>query len=203
MRNVLGVDEAGRGPLAGPVAVGVVRVAEGFDVAREFPGVKDSKQLTERVRERLFAQLAARAEMGDVAYRVCFGTHAEIDGRGITTAIKRAIARGLRALANDRAQAMVYLDGSLYAPSAYAQATIVRGDALVPLISLASIAAKVSRDRLMRHLAREYPAYGFERHKGYPTQAHYAALALHGPCAIHRLSYLHSEPREPALPSGE
>ncbi|MBU6320997.1 MAG: ribonuclease HII [Patescibacteria group bacterium] len=190
---IIGVDEAGRGPLAGPVAVGVVRVAEGFDVAREFLGVKDSKQLSEPAREKLFALLEARAKQGDLAYRVCLGGHAQIDQLGITSASRHALARGIRALTSTMQKSDFYiqLDGGLYAPKEFSQETIIRGDDLVPLISLASIAAKVTRDRLMTRMAAQYPAYGFERHKGYPTRAHYEALRRWGPCAIHRRSYLH------------
>ncbi|HUY62457.1 MAG TPA: ribonuclease HII [Candidatus Paceibacterota bacterium] len=191
MRFVLGVDEAGRGPLAGPVAVGVVAVPEGFDVAREFSGVRDSKQLSGKKREALFALLERRAAQGDARFVVELESAAAIDAEGIATVVRRAVARGVNALAPDAALATVELDGALRAPAEYVQRTIIDGDELVPLISLASIAAKVTRDRLMQRLALEHPAYGFERHKGYGTKAHYAALAVHGPCAIHRRSFLH------------
>ena len=177
--------------MAGPVAVGVIAVAEGFDVAREFPGVGDSKQLTELAREKLFKLLEGRALRGDARFRVCYGTHTGIDARGMTVAVRRAVRRGVMALAAPEEVEKIYLDGLLRAPAEYAQETIIKGDELVPIISLASIAAKVSRDALMRRLARRYPLYGFERHKGYPTKAHYEALAIHGPCEIHRRSYLH------------
>ena len=94
-------------------------------------------------------------------------------------------------LAPDSAQVEVLLDGSLKAPAEYAQKTIIGGDAAVPLISLASIAAKVTRDRLMLELAKEYPQYGFDRHKGYGTKAHYAALRTHGLAPVHRRSFIH------------
>jgi len=190
--QILGVDEAGRGPLAGPVAVGVVMVAEGFDVAREFPGVADSKQLSEKRREALFEMLNARVARGDARYEVAWGSEGDIDARGIALVVREAVARGVNILANDEGQTfIILLDGALRAPAEYCQQTIIGGDASVPLISLASIAAKVSRDRLMVNLAPHYPQYGFEQHKGYGTKAHYAALALHGPCIIHRRSYLH------------
>ncbi|MDP2593718.1 MAG: ribonuclease HII [bacterium] len=193
MRSVLGVDEAGRGPLAGPVAVGVVAVVERFDVALEFPGVADSKVLSEKRREALFEMLVARVALGDARFEVAWGSEGDIDTRGIAVVIREAIARGVNHLAeaSDEGQTFIMLDGALRAPAEYRQRTIIGGDASVPLISLASIAAKVSRDRLMVALAPRYPAYDFARHKGYGTKGHYAALALHGPCAIHRRSYLH------------
>lgn len=198
---MLGVDEAGRGPLAGPVAVGIVAAPNGFDVAKEFPGVADSKKLSEKKREKLFAMLESRVAAGDVRFTVEFESAETIDREGIAPVLSEAVARGCRALARELGHPMssghrmselhILLDGALRAPNEYAQETIIRGDALVPLISLASIAAKVSRDRLMVALAAEYPDYGFEKHKGYGTRAHYDALARHGPCAIHRLSFLH------------
>lgn len=191
MRFLLGVDEAGRGPLAGPVSVGVVAVPEGFDVAKEFPGVNDSKKLSEKKREALYEMLAARAAHGDVHFAVEFETAATIDAEGIATAVRRALNRAVARLAPDAAFVHIKLDGSLRALPEYSQETIIGGDALVPLISLASIAAKVERDRLMCKLAEEYPLYGFEIHKGYGTRAHYDALGEYGLCAIHRRSFIH------------
>ena len=190
MRFMLGVDEAGRGPLAGPVAVGVVAVPEGFDVLKEFPGVRDSKKLSEKKRENIFALLEARVALGDARFTVEFESAKTIDEEGIATAVRRALWRGVNALAPDASLVRIQLDGALRAPSEYSQETIINGDELIPLISLASIAAKVSRDRLMVNLAAEYPQYGFEQHKGYGTRAHYEMLAEHGPCAIHRRSFL-------------
>jgi ribonuclease HII len=191
MRFLLGVDEAGRGPLAGPVSVGVVRVPEGFDVAKEFPGVADSKKLSEKRREAVYGMLEARAARGDVHFTVEFESAATIDQEGIAVAVRRALNRAVVALAPDAALVHIQLDGSLKAPPEYSQETIVGGDALVPLISLASIAAKVERDRLMCKLAEDFPVYGFEVHKGYGTRAHYDALGEYGLSALHRRSFIH------------
>ncbi len=191
MSQVIGVDEAGRGPLAGPVAVGAVIVPEGFDVAREFPGVADSKELSEKKREKLFEMLKARVAQGDARFVVEYGEAREIDARGIALVVREAVSRAVNALAPDAALVEVLLDGALKAPSEYRQQTIIGGDRLVPLISLASIAAKVSRDRLIVAVSERYPAYGFEKHKGYGTKAHYEAIRAHGLCAIHRRSFIH------------
>lgn len=191
MRFLLGVDEAGRGPLAGPVSVAVVAVPEGFDVAKEFPGVNDSKKLSEKKREALYGMLTAHVAQGDVRFAVEFESAQTIDTDGIAPAVRRALNRAVARLAPDAALAHIQLDGSLKAPPEYSQETIIGGDASVPLISLASIAAKVERDRLMRKLAEEYPLYGFEIHKGYGTRAHYDALGEYGLCAIHRRSFIH------------
>jgi ribonuclease HII len=188
---MLGVDEAGRGPLAGPVAVGVVMVPEGFDVAKEFLGVADSKKLSEKRREEIFMMLEARVALGDARFIVEFESAKIIDREGIAPSIRRALARGVNTLAPDSSIVEILLDGALKAPPEYKQQTIINGDEIIPLISLASIAAKVSRDRLMVTLAAEYPDYGFEKHKGYGTRAHYEMLKRHGPCAIHRRSFLH------------
>ena len=191
MKFIVGVDEAGRGPLAGPVSVGAVIVAEGFDVAKEFPGVNDSKKLSEKKREALYEMLTARLALGDVRFAVEFESAQTIDTDGIATAVRRALNRAVARLAPDAALAHIQLDGSLKAPPEYSQETIIGGDALVPLISLASIAAKVERDRLMCKLAEDFPQYGFEIHKGYGTRAHYDALGEYGLCAIHRRSFIH------------
>lgn len=188
---VIGVDEAGRGPLAGPVAVGVVMAPAGFDVAKEFPGVADSKAIAERKREKVFEMLEARAAAGDVRYLVGFGDAGRIDREGIAVVIRGLIRDAANALAPDAEQAEILLDGALRAPSEYRQQTIIGGDASVPIISLASIAAKVLRDRLMCRMAGEYPEYGFERHKGYGTKYHYEMLQMYGPSVLHRRTYLH------------
>jgi ribonuclease HII len=114
-----------------------------------------------------------------------------IDIEGIVPAVRKALYRGVRALAPDATLVCVQLDGALRAPPEYSQETIINGDELVPIISLASIAAKVERDRLMCSLAKEYPEYSFEKHKGYGTKAHYEALQKHGLCTIHRRSFIH------------
>ncbi len=186
---VIGVDEAGRGPLAGPVAVGVVLAPKGFDIKKAFPGVADSKKLSEKKREAIFSMLERWSD-DDVRYAVVFASAKTIDGKGISAAIRESVAQGVRMLAPNARDGCVLLDGSLHAPAAYTQRTIIKGDATEPIISLASIAAKVTRDRRMKKLAQKYPVYGFERHKGYGTKAHYAALQQHGLSPEHRTTYL-------------
>lgn len=185
---LIGVDEAGRGPLAGPVAVGVVAVPLGFDIRREFPGVTDSKLLSGQKRERLFDELERRAVMGDLRFSVKLSDHRFIDDFGIVSAVRKAAWSGIRELADPHAS-VVMLDGLLRAPEEYLQRTVIRGDLKVPLISLASIAAKVIRDRLMEDVSSEYPEYGFEQHKGYATYSHRMAIKRHGLTAIHRKSF--------------
>ena len=187
---MLGVDEAGGAPLAGPVSGGGVAGPEGFEVEKEFPGVADSKKLSEKNREKIFEILEARTVLGDVRFAVEFESAETIDEEGIAVAVRRALWRGVNKLAPDAALVKIQLDGALRAPSEYSQETIIHGDALIPIISLASIAAKVSRDRLMLGLAKQYPEYAFEKHKGYGTKAHYEQLLKYGPCAIHRRSFL-------------
>jgi len=192
---MLGVDEVGRGPLAGPVAVGVVAVPEGFDVLKEFVGVADSKKLSEKRREKIFEMLLARVALGDARFTVELESAETVDNEGIATAVRRALWRGVNALTDKIGHRMsnfhILLDGALRAPPEYAQETIINGDELIPLISLASIAAKVTRDRLMVELAKKYPLYGFEKHKGYGTAFHYEMLEKHGLCDIHRRSFIH------------
>lgn len=196
MKFVIGVDEAGRGPLAGPVAVGVVMVPEAMQpkLRKMFPGVNDSKKLSEKDRERIFKLMQEQARAGEAGagLRFCvrFASADSIDKNGIVPAIYGCVARGVRALAPEIEHVRVLLDGSLRAPAAYAQETIIRGDATEAIISLASIAAKVSRDRLMKRLARRFPAYGFDIHKGYGTAHHYAMLEKYGCCVIHRRTYV-------------
>lgn len=197
MKLVVGVDEAGRGPLAGPVAVGVVAAPEHFDFLAAFPGLNDSKKLTEKKRERIFAQLEemdaaagnATQTTAVVRYHVSLIGHDVIDEYGITYAVREGITKGITELMPDFSQGKVWLDGLLKAPEGYEQETVTGGDALIPVIMLASVAAKVVRDRHMSALAQQYPKYGFERHKGYGTVAHRLAISEYGPCAIHRKTY--------------
>ncbi len=197
---MIGVDEAGRGPLAGPVAVGIVMVPARFNIRKAFPGVADSKKLTAAKREAIYTLLEQKAKESDqVRYMVVFASAKLIDEKGISYAVRQAVARGVRALAPVAARGgrssvtagdvRVLLDGLLHAPLQYEQSTIVRGDVSEPVISLASIVAKVRRDRLMSRLATRYPFYGFDVHKGYGTHAHYEAIQKHGTCAIHRRSF--------------
>jgi ribonuclease HII len=186
---VIGVDEAGRGSIAGPVSVGLVRVPEGLDLRALFPGLNDSKQVSEPKRERLMDLLEEQADALGISYQPMFRSAADIDGKGIAVVIRDAIAEGLALLGGPSA-GEVRLDGSLHAPDGYRQTTIIRGDSMEPAIMLASIVAKVSRDRLMRELDALHSSYGFAKHKGYGTAAHYAALKMDGLCVEHRRTFL-------------
>lgn len=188
---VLGVDEAGRGPLAGPVAVGVVAVTEGYDILAAFPGLNDSKKLSEKRREMLFKTLQEEMKAGNVKAVVCLSSARMIDDKGIAYAVRHALDRGVRKLLPNPEEGKVWLDGSLKAPSEYTQETVIGGDGRIPAIMLASIAAKVTRDQLMLKTDAAYPLYGFAAHKGYGTKAHMEAIRTHGPCEEHRKSFLH------------
>ena len=134
--------------------------------------------------------LRGRTKNGDVSFCVRFSHAPVIDRRGITQATHNAITRGIRFLAPSPAGVRILLDGLLRAPFEYEQTTIIGGDERIPLIALASIAAKVVRDRRMRRFDKLFPAYGFASHKGYGTSAHYQALRKYGPSDIHRLTFL-------------
>ncbi|OGG80676.1 hypothetical protein A3A39_03210 [Candidatus Kaiserbacteria bacterium RIFCSPLOWO2_01_FULL_54_13] len=197
VKFLIGVDEAGRGPLAGPVAIGAVMVPKKFDVLKMFPDVKDSKLLSPKKREEIYEEVVARTKAGEMRFCVRFTEHTFIDAYGITRAVRRAVQRSVSNLvprhgsgqAPSPQNVHVFLDGLLYAPSKYEQETIIHGDVLVPLISLASVVAKVRRDRLMISLSNKFPSYGFETHKGYGTERHRAALREFGLCEIHRVTY--------------
>jgi ribonuclease HII len=190
-RYIVGVDEAGRGPLAGPVSVGIVCVREDFDLLAAFPGLNDSKKLSEKKREVLFSLLEEQVALGTVRYIVEMADANDIDQKGIAVCIRALVAQGLEKLLPDPKTGKVYLDGSLHAPPHFEQETVIGGDSLVPAIMLASIAAKVTRDRLVVELAHRYPQYGFEKHKGYGTKTHMDAIRQFGQCEIHRSSFIH------------
>ena len=177
---VAGIDEAGRGPLAGPVAAAAVILDP-----RKLPrGLNDLKRLTPRERERLYEEIMLHA----MAVAVAFASAPEIDRINIRQATFSAMRRALIALSV--APRHVLIDGNDLPPGLGLHAeTIVKGDATISSIAAASIVAKVTRDRLMRRFCSLYPAYRFSEHFGYGTPAHLAAIALHGPCPFHRLSF--------------
>ncbi len=192
-RFIVGIDEAGRGPLAGPVSVGVVVVPARFDF-KLIRGVRDSKQMTELGREIWYEKLRVLEAEHGLRHSVQFSSARFIDEYGIVPAVRSAIARALRVLDVVPEHTEILLDGALRAPRRFVyQKTIIRGDESEPLIALASIAAKVKRDRLMRRLALKYPAWGFEIHKGYGTKMHREALTNFGLCDIHRRSFCRVE----------
>lgn len=189
MKYIIGIDEAGRGPLAGPVAVGAVRVASDFDPAH-VTGAKDSKQMTLRARERLYEQLCMLRTSGMLDFAVAFSDAAMIDRDGILSAIRAALSNALMSMHLNPDECDVRLDGSLRAPAQFKrQTTIIRGDETELAISLASVAAKVERDAMMRELAQTYPAYGLEIHKGYGTAMHRRMIKERGLSPIHRASF--------------
>lgn len=182
---VAGVDEAGRGPLAGPVAAAAVIL----NPARLPRGVGDSKQLTAAAREAAYEEILAKA----LAVGVGFSPAVEIDRINIRQATFAAMCRALHALSHRAAHALV--DGSDLPPNFHCPGeTIVGGDAQSLSIAAASIVAKVTRDRLMRRLHATYPQYGFSDHMGYATRAHREAIRLHGRCALHRASFTLKQP---------
>ena len=177
---ICGVDEAGRGPLAGPVcAAAVILPSE-----TELPGLNDSKKLSEKKREQLFPEIQQIA----LAWSVAFASVEEIEERNILGATMLAMNRAIAGLSLTPDLALI--DGNRNKEIEVPSRCVVHGDARCASIAAASILAKVSRDHLMLELAREYPQYGFEKHKGYGTKAHYAALREYGPCPAHRPSFL-------------
>lgn len=192
-RLTAGVDEVGRGPLAGPVLAAAVIL----DPARPIEGLKDSKQLTAARREELAQAIRERA----LAWAVGRAEVAEIDAMNILRASHLAMQRAVAELALH--PELVFVDGHLVPTFAMPGVALVGGDGLMPAISAASILAKVARDAEMVALARDYPGYGLESHKGYATSAHLEALARLGPTPLHRQSFAPVRDHDPAPVSGE
>lgn len=216
-KYIIGIDEAGRGPLAGPIAVGAVLFEKSeyekfkkgvcgkglssrrFEAKRKIGrmsvleeqthyDLKDSKKLSEKKREEWFEKIKGNKK---IRYAVCFISAKQIDKIGISKTTKNAIKRTLLRLKVKPKKSKILLDGTLKAPKEFKnQKTIIKGDEKEPVISLASIAAKVSRDRYMVKLSEKYPEYSFEKHKGYGTKLHYEMLEKYGFCNIHRRSFL-------------
>ena len=177
---IAGIDEAGRGPLAGSVYASAVVLPRGFNPQ----GINDSKKLTPRVRERLHQQLTSEP---DVLWAVAKNNAAEIDELNILRATHAAMKSAWELL--EPRPDHVLIDGLPVPQFPCPQTALVGGDAISLSIAAASIIAKVERDREMEEMDRLYPEYGFAKHKGYPTAEHFAKLRLHGPCPIHRRSF--------------
>ncbi len=187
---MLGVDEAGRGPLAGPITVAVVSIRRVRKTKRLFKGIRDSKKFSEKQREEWFTKFKKLKKEGVLEYAAAFSGAKTIDTYGIVGATKRALARVIKKIIVEPEESEILLDGTLYAPKKYRdQKTIIRGDDTIPIIAAASIVAKVLRDRKMKRLSKKFPGYGFEIHKGYGTEAHYKALRKHGFSPLHRRNF--------------
>ena len=180
IRIICGTDEAGRGPLAGPVAAGACILPEGYVPE----GLDDSKKLTEKKREALYAQITENA----LAWGIGLASAAEIDEINILNASLLAMRRAIAAMG--ATPDLVLVDGSVNRGFDIRSEAVIGGDAKSPSIAAASILAKVTRDRIMAELDGKYPEYGFEKHKGYGTKAHTDAILKYGPCPIHRMSFL-------------
>ena len=177
---ICGVDEAGRGPLAGPVCAAAVILPRNIEIA----GLNDSKKLSEKKRESLFELIKEKA----LSYGIAFATVEEIEELNILNATYLAMNRAIEKL--DRVPELALIDGNRNTGINIESRCVVKGDARCADIAAASILAKVSRDRLMYEEAKKYPEYHFEKHKGYGTKLHYEAIREFGPCPIHRKSFL-------------
>ena len=177
---VCGVDEAGRGPLAGPVCAAAVILPPHIEI----PGLNDSKKLTDKRRRELMPVIKEQA----LAYGIAFATHEEIDQINILQATYLAMERAIAQLEGKADFALI--DGNRAKDFGLPVRTVIKGDSLSASIAAASVLAKVTRDDIMLEMAEKYPNYGFEVHKGYGTRKHYDALREFGPSPIHRMSFL-------------
>ena len=221
MKYIIGIDEVGRGTIAGPVAVGVFYCTNSDGVneiikeaKKKFNlPIRDSKKLTRNQREKWFKYLNECKKESKCDFNVSFVASEMIDKFGIKKCIQKALDKSLEKIispeilfeksSDERGRrvrpyqkeiqaSFIYLDGGLYAPKKYInQKTIIKGDESHPIISLASIVAKVSRDRIMYKYGIKYPNYGFENHVGYGTKAHYEAIKKYGQISIHRKTFIH------------
>jgi ribonuclease HII len=178
-RTIAGIDEAGRGPLAGPVVSAAVILPDNFECS----GITDSKKLSEKKREALFPIIQEKA----LAVGVGIADHEEIDRINILQASLLSMKRAVDDLGVSPDYLLV--DGKFTIDSLLPQEAVIKGDSRSISIAAASIIAKVTRDRIMAELSAQYPQYDFHRHKGYPTKAHKAAIITHGPCPVHRKSF--------------
>lgn len=180
LQYICGVDEAGRGPLAGPVCAAAVILPPEADI----PGLNDSKKLSDKKRRELMPLIKEKA----IAYSIALVDHSKIDEINILQATLLAMEQAIKGLQIQPDLALI--DGNRMKDFGVPAQTVIHGDSLSASIAAASVLAKVTRDDLMLQMAQEYPGYGFEIHKGYGTKAHYEALERLGPCPIHRLTFL-------------
>lgn len=180
VKLICGVDEAGRGPLAGPVCAAAVILPPNAEI----PGLNDSKKLSDKKRRELYPIIKEQA----IAYGIAFADHNEIDEINILQATYLAMERAINQLSVKPELALI--DGNRAKDFGIPVETVIHGDSLSASIAAASVLAKVTRDDVMLQMAEEYPGYGFEIHKGYGTKAHYAALTERGPSPIHRMTFL-------------
>ena len=180
VKYVCGTDEAGRGPLAGPVVAAACILPDGIVI----PGLDDSKKLTEKKREKLFDEIREKA----LSYCIALSTPEEIDEINILEASLQAMRRSIAGL--DLQPDFVLVDGNIDRGFLQPAKAVIGGDATSQSIAAASILAKVTRDRMCMDMDEKYPQYGFKKHKGYPTKAHKLAVYQHGPCPEHRRSFL-------------
>jgi ribonuclease HII len=179
-RLICGVDEAGRGPLAGPVCAAAVILPPNHNI----PGLNDSKKLSDKKRRELYPLIKEQA----VAYGIAFASEQEIDDINILQATFLAMQRAIDQLSVKPDLALI--DGNREKDFGVPVKTVVHGDSLSASIAAASVLAKVTRDDLMLKLSEQYPQYAFDIHKGYGTKAHYEAISAHGPCPVHRMTFL-------------
>ncbi len=223
MKYIIGIDEVGRGPIAGPVAVCAFRCAPDFfdtictsPTGTSLPRIRDSKKLSKKQREEWYIYLKQCKKEGKCDYQVSYVSSENIDKFGIVKCIQKALDKSLDKVVESIGQNLsrvgapvervkrgnfdqstelellsIFLDGGLKAPKEYLnQQTIIKGDELHPVISCASIVAKVSRDKIMADYEKEFPSYGFDKHSGYGTKAHYKAIKENGLTKIHRKTFL-------------
>lgn len=201
VKYIVGIDEVGRGPIAGPVCVAAFKLSLAdymsfVEKAKEeikIP-IRDSKKLNKKQREAWFEYLKVAKAEGLCDFSTSFVSSEMIDKFGISKCIKKALAESLNKLKVGPKEVKVLLDGGLHAPEEYInQETIIKGDELHPVISMASVVAKVSRDKVMFDYSKTYSQYGFDKHVGYGTKFHYEAIKKHGQTPIHRKTFIHTK----------
>ena len=194
-KYIIGIDEVGRGPLAGPITfcafLSPVDVLLKYSKDKKFvPGGNDSKKLKAEDRETWRWKIETLAVQNKWRWCLAHGTNKDIDKNGLSLVVKKCLDSALSGLKIKPSQCQIFLDGGLYIDKKYSQETIVKGDEKELVIAMASIIAKVERDGLMVKMGQKYPKYAFEKHKGYGTMAHCEVIKIHGLCPIHRKSFL-------------